>query len=162
MAGIVRWNPLREMAAMQNMMDRVFEETWRPFFEEGGTAMNTLALDVHEDDGQYTVTTELPGVKAENIHVRLDGDQLVIEGEIPEQTTEHEGQRSLLKERRYGRFSRRIRLPQQVDSDKVSATYDSGVLKLTLPKSEAVQPRQIPVRVGGENNGGSKGKNDKQ
>lgn len=148
MTGIVRWNPFREMAAMQNMMDRIFEETWRPFFEEGGAALNTLALDLHEDDAQYTVVTELPGVKADDIHIKLDGDYLMIEGEIPEQVVEKEGQRSLIKERRYGRFSRRIRLPQPVDSDKVSATYDSGVLKLTLPKTEAVQPKQIPVRAG--------------
>lgn len=154
MSSIVRWNPLREMAAMQNVMDRVFEETWRPFFDEGGAALNPVALDLHEDDQQYTVTTELPGVKADDIHIKLDGDYLVIEGEIPEQVTEHEGQRSLIKERRYGRFSRRLRLPQPVDSDKVSATYDSGVLKLTLPKTEAVQPRQIPVRVG--SSGGSR------
>ncbi len=153
MAGIVRWNPLREMAAMQNVMDRVFEETWRPFFEEGSAAVNTLALDVHEDDGQYVVTTELPGVKAEDIHIKLDGDYLVIEGEIPEHVTEHEGQRSLIKERRYGHFSRRLRLPQPVNSDKVNATYDNGVLKLTLPKTEAAQPRQIPVRVGNGHEG---------
>lgn len=154
MSSIVRWNPLREMATMQNVMDRVFEETWRPFFDEGGAGLNPVALDLHEDDQQYTVTTELPGVKADDIHIKLDGDYLVIEGEIPEQVTEHEGQRSLIKERRYGRFSRRLRLPQPVDSDKVSATYDSGVLKLTLPKTEAVQPRQIPVRVG--SSGGSR------
>ncbi|MGQ9887968.1 MAG: Hsp20/alpha crystallin family protein [Aggregatilineales bacterium] len=147
MTGIVRWNPFREMAAMQNMMDRIFEETWRPFFEEGSTVLNTLALDLHEEDTQYIVTTELPGVKAENIHVKLDGDYLMIEGEIPEQVVEKEGRRSLIKERRYGRFSRRMRLPQSVDSDKVSATYENGVLTLTLPKSEAVQPKQIPVRV---------------
>lgn len=147
MTGIVRWNPFREMAAMQNMMDRIFEETWRPFFEEGSAVLNTLALDLHEEDTQYIVTTELPGVKAENINVKLDGDYLTIEGEIPEQVVEKEGRRSLIKERRYGRFSRRVRLPQAVDSDKVSAAYENGVLTLTLPKSEAAQPKQIPVRV---------------
>ena len=148
MTGIVRWNPFREMAAMQNMMDRVFEETWRPFFEEGGTALNTLALDLHEDDKEYTLTTELPGVKAENIQVRLDGEYLLIDGEIPEQVIEKEGQRSLIKERRYGHFSRRVHLPQMVDSEKINATYADGVLTLVLPKSEAVQPKQIPVRAG--------------
>lgn len=148
MTGIVRWNPFREMAAMQNMMDRVFEETWRPFFEEGGAALNTLALDLHEDDKEYTLTTELPGVKAENIQVRLDGEYLLIDGEIPEQVIEKEGQRSLIKERRYGRFSRRVHLPQPVNSEKINATYADGVLTLVLPKSETVQPKQIPVRTG--------------
>src|SRR5690606_6340704 len=111
------------------------------------TGINSLALDVDETDKAYTVTTEMPGVKPENIHVNLDGDYLMIEGEIPAQETNEEGTRSLMRERRYGRFTRSIRLPLAVDSDKVEATYEDGVLKLTLPKSEVVQPKQIPVKA---------------
>ncbi len=149
MANLTRWNPFREMAAMQSAMDRLLEENWRPFFEEGRAGMNTLALDIDEDDTSYVVTTEMPGVKPENIQVRLDGDVLSIEGEIPEQITEQKGGRTILKERRYGKFSRRVRLPQMVDPEKVEASYEDGVLKLTLPKSEAAQPKQIPVKTGG-------------
>ncbi len=151
---ITRWNPLREMAAMQSAMDRLFEETWQPLFDNRSTGINSLALDVDETDSTYTVTTELPGVKPENIHVKLDGDYLMIEGEIPTEETQEEGTRSLMRERRYGRFTRSIRLPLAVDSDKVEATYEDGLLKLTLPKSETAQPRQIPVKSGsnGKNN----------
>ena len=152
MSNLTRWNPLREMAAMQSAMDRLFDETWRPYFDNRENGLNSLALDVHENDQAYTVTTEMPGVSAEHIQVKLDGDFLLIDGEIPEQTVEEEGTRTLMRERRYGRFSRRIRLPLPVDSDKVEASYENGVLKLTLPKSEAVQPRQIPVRVQNANN----------
>lgn len=148
MANLIRWNPFREMAAMQNAMDRFFEENWRPFFEEGRWTWNTLALDMDEDDNAYTVTTELPGVKPENIQVRVDGDMLTIEGEIPEEVTEKKGARTIMKERRYGKFSRRIRLPQAVNRDKVEASYQDGVLKLTLPKTEAAQPKLIPVKTG--------------
>lgn len=148
MSNIVRWNPLREMASMQSAMDRMFEETWRPFFDDRNFgSLNNLALDVHENDQNYLVSTELPGVSAENIQVKLDGDYLVIDGEIPEQVTENEGTRSLMKERRYGHFSRRVRLPQPVNSEKIEATYKDGVLNLTLPKSEAVQPKTIPIKV---------------
>jgi HSP20 family protein len=133
---------------MQNAMDRIFEETWRPFFEDRELGFNSLALDVHEDDHSYMVSTEMPGVKPENIHVKLDGDYLVIDGEIPEEVIEKEGVRSLMKERRYGHFSRRVRLPQPVKSDKIEAVYKDGVLNLTLPKSEAAQPKLIPVKVG--------------
>ena len=95
---------------------------------------NLLAIDVHEDDKQYTVTTELPGVKPENINVRQDGDYLLIEADIPEETTEKQddNKRWLVRERRSGHFSRRIRLPQNVDFDKAEANYHDGVLTLTL------------------------------
>jgi HSP20 family protein len=149
MANLTRWNPLREMAAMQNAMDRFFDENWRPFFEEGHMGMHPLALDMHENDTNYVVTTEMPGVQPDNIQVRVENDILTIEGEIPEQVSEQkEGDRVIMKERRYGKFSRRIRLPQMVDADKVEASYQDGVLKLTLPKSESAQPKRIQVKTG--------------
>jgi len=152
MASLTRWNPLREMAAMQNAMDRFFEENWRPFFEEGRLGMHSLALDMHESDNSFVVTTEMPGVQPDNIQVRVENDMLTIEGEIPEQVTEEkEGERVIMKERRYGKFSRRVRLPQMVDADKVEASYQDGILKLTLPKSESAQPKRIPVKTGNGN-----------
>ena len=149
MATIIRWNPLREMAAMQNAMDRLFDETWRNWPSQYGdvTGANALALDVHEDDNAYTVTTALPGVQAENVNVKLHNDLLTIEGEIPQH--EVENVRSLMQERVYGRFSRTIRLPQPVNRDAVEANFDNGILTLTLPKAEEAQPRQIPVKVQG-------------
>lgn len=146
--GITRWNPMREMVTMQNMMDRLFED-WRPFFDEPRTTSQALALDVHEDEKNYLITTELPGIKSEDIHVRQEGEYLVIEGETRDEseTEEGEGHRALIKERRFGRYSRRLRLPQDIDFEKAEATYQDGVLKLTLPKSEARQPRVIPVRT---------------
>ena len=149
MANIIRWNPLREMAAMQNAMDRLFDETWRtwqPVY--GETAGNTLALDVHENDNAYIVTTALPGVQGDNINIRLHNDLLTIEGEIPAHTVENA--RSLMQERVYGRFSRTLRLPQPVNRDAVDAHFENGVLTLTLPKAEEAQPRQIPVKVNGK------------
>jgi HSP20 family protein len=103
---------------------------------------------MHEDDNNYIVTTEMPGVKPENIQVRVENDMLSIEGEIPEEVTEEKDERVIMKERRYGKFSRRVRLPQAVDADKVEAAYQDGVLRLTLPKAEAAQPKRIPVKTG--------------
>lgn len=151
---ITRWNPFREMMTMQNMMDRLFED-WRPLWEDGQIAgTNPLALDVHEEDNRYIITTELPGVKAENINVRQEGDYLLIEAETRDEM-EHqpkEGRRALVKERRYGRYSRRIRLPQNVNFDKAEATYEDGVLKLQLPKAEEAVPRIIQVKHGSNGN----------
>lgn len=146
--GMTRWNPFRELAAMQNAMDRLFED-WRPYIEEGrgGVVGNLLAIDAHEDEKQYTITTELPGVKSENINIRQEGDYLLIDAEIPETTSERQGQRSLIKERRYGRFMRRLRLPQNIDFSKAEANYEDGVLTLTLPKVEQQQPKTLQVKA---------------
>lgn len=148
--GITRWNPIREMAAMQSAMDRLFEQSWRPFLDETGLNMNTLALDVHEDEHSYTVTTELPGVSPERVNVRLDGEYLLIDADIPEHTVESDKSRALIKERRSGRFSRRLRLPQPINAEQVEASYENGVLKLSLPKTPEVQPRVIQVKTAGQ------------
>ena len=146
---ITRWNPFREMVNMQSQLDRFFDD-WRPFFNDENLSNRTnfLAIDAHEDDTGYNVTTELPGVKPENINVRQDGDYLLIEADIPEETSEREDKRWLIRERRSGHFSRRIRLPQNVDFDKAEANYHDGVLTLSLPKSEKARPHQIPVKSG--------------
>jgi HSP20 family protein len=150
MSAIIRWNPVREMAAMQNAMDRLFNENvrnWPSFASEDQIGSHALALDVHENDQSYTVVTELPGVKAENINVKWQDGVLLIQGELPEETIKQEGKKSLLQERRYGKFSRSVRLPQLVDSSKVEATFENGILTLTLPKAEEAQPRLIPVKT---------------
>jgi HSP20 family protein len=152
--GMTRWNPYREMMTVQNVMDRFFDE-WRPFFEEGRAAMgaNPLALDVHEDENSYQISTGLPGLKPDQINIRQEGEYLVIEGETRDEfETPQEGQRPLVKERRYGRYSRRLHLPQNVNFEQAEATYEDGVLKLRLPKAPEAQPRTIPVKHGGNGN----------
>lgn len=155
---ITRWNPMRDMATMQNMMDRFFED-WRPFSDEFfRSGVNSLALDVHEDDNAYSVSTELPGVKPEEIQIRHEGDYLVIEAETRSQSEGDANKRPLVQERRYGRYSRRLRLPQNIDFQKAEANYENGVLTLTLPKAPNAQPQTIPVRAGQGHNGGASSK----
>ena len=146
MATIVRWNPMREFAAMQDAMDRIFEENRRTL-RNGNYGVNTraLALDVHENDNTYTVMTVLPGINPDDINVSLHDGALTISAEIIKPEVE-EGTRVLLNERVYGKFSRTINLPNAVDADNVEAAYDNGMLTLTLPKVAEAQPRQIPVR----------------
>ncbi|MBZ0292524.1 MAG: Hsp20/alpha crystallin family protein [Anaerolineae bacterium] len=144
---ITRWNPWRDMVAMQNAMDRLFDETWREFGQSGDNGnSNWLALDVHEDGDHFVVHTDLPGVKPENIQVQVHDGLLTIEAEIPEHVIEDDKTRSLVRERRYGRFSRSVQLPQSVDNEHVEAEYADGVLTLTLPKAEDAKPRSIPVK----------------
>jgi HSP20 family protein len=152
MSTIIRWNPFREAVAMQNAMDRVFEDNWRslrPVWENANTQAGSYALplDVHESDTAYTVMAEIPGIPSENIQVKLHDGILTIAAEQNAEYTEEKEGRVLLQERRYGKFSRSVRLPQVVDTEKVEAVYNNGVLTLTLPKAAEAQPRMIPVSV---------------
>lgn len=143
---IVRWNPVRDMVAMQNAMDRLFEETWR---NAETTANHHLPLDVYETDQAYTVVASVPGLGAEDINITLHEGTLTISGEWVETVakSDENNTRALLRERTYGKFSRTINLPQIIDADAVEATYENGLLTLALPKQPNAQPRQIPVRT---------------
>ena len=144
MSTIIRWNPIREMAAMQNAMDRLFEDTWRGY-RNVDTSL-ALPLDVHETETAYHVVAALPGVPSDTVNVSLHDDVLTISGELP-QPAYPENARTLLLERTYGKFSRSVRLPEQVVADQIEASLDNGLLTLNLPKTPEAQPKQIPVRV---------------
>lgn len=141
---IARWNPLREMAAMQTAFDRILDDAWRT--SSFSTGLNVMPFDVHETDTAYTVITSLPGLTTDDIHITLQDGSLTISGELHSPEVP-DGGRMLMNERLSGKFQRRLSLPQEVDADKVEAQYVNGVLTLTLPKAPEVQPRQIPVRA---------------
>lgn len=141
MAMIRRWNPIREMADMQRVMDRFFDDTWRNVNGEWGS---NLALDVVESDNAYRVTTNLPGVSAEDIEITFHDGVLTISAETKHEE-EREGERTLVRERSYGKVSRSVRMPQPVDADNVDTDYTDGVLTITMPKSAEAQPRRISV-----------------
>jgi HSP20 family protein len=147
MSILIRRNPIREMAAMQRAVDRLFEDTWREFgMEQGGD--NVLALDVHESDQAFLITANIPGVNMESVEVTLHDGVLSISAELPQPEVK-EGVRVRLQERPFGTYSRTVRLPKAVDGEKVEAAYENGVLALTLPKTPDAQPRQIPIRNSG-------------
>jgi HSP20 family protein len=146
MARLVRWSPFREMVDMQRRLDRIFDQMGQGESESDWTeAGNWLALDVHESGDAYTVETDLPGVNPEDINVSLQDNVLTISAESKRET-KHEGDNNLISERRYGSFHRTLRLPNTVDADRVEANFENGVLRLTMPKSEAAKPRQIQVK----------------
>ena len=143
MSTIVRWNPFREMAAMQSALDRMFEDSWRT---TGFSFNGSLPLDVNETDQAYTVTAALPGLNVDQIDIKLHNDTLTISAEYPKPEVP-EGTRVLIQERPFGNLSRSVNLPQSVDQKTVEANYHDGLLTLTLPKSPEAQPRTIPVKA---------------
>jgi len=148
MSTLIRWNPVREISAMERMLNSMIEDRTRAIRGTvDDTATGTLALDVIETGIGYTVTTTLPGVNADDIKINLHEDVLTITAEIPQPADQKEGERVLLRERTWGKFSRSVRLPNAVKGDGVEANYQDGVLHLTLPKTENAQPRTIPVKA---------------
>jgi HSP20 family protein len=125
-------------AAIRDEMDRLFDSSFGPAFR-------APVLDVYQDKDQFTVVAELPGLKKEDIELSLHDDVLTISGERKQDKKGEEGYRN---ERFFGRFQRSVTLPTGVDSEKVKATYQDGILKVALPKAEEAKPKQIEVSVG--------------
>lgn len=149
---MMRWNPMREVLAMQRMMDRLIDETWGGVrTADAEVSAATLALDVHETSNGYVVAASLPGVKVDDIQITYHDGVLTVAGDVPQfrPAGDEKDNRVLMTERAWGKFSRSIRLPQPIQADAIEAAYENGVLTLTLPKSPEAQPRMIPVRTGG-------------
>lgn len=140
-------NPFREMVNMQRALDRFFDESWRT--GSWSNVSGDFSMDVFEDDKGYTVTANMPGVKHDQIAVRLEKGTLTIGVEIP-QPHIPEQSRVLLQERPFGQFSRSVQLPQPVNADHVEAAYADGILTLTLPKSPEAQPKLISIKSNGK------------
>jgi HSP20 family protein len=144
---IVRWQPVRTRSAFDRLFDDIETHWLSPKTNGNGNGHgHALALDVREDDNSYVVSAAVPGVNSDAIDVKVENDVLTIAAEVNEVHSE-EDKHTLLKERRYGKFSRSLRFPENVDSDAIEATYENGVLTLTLPKVPEAQPRTIPVKV---------------
>lgn len=105
------------------------------------------AIETFEREGNVVLRAELPGVKPEDVRVEVVGDELVVSGERKEEKTEGKGSRRY-SERRYGRFERRFTLPADVDASKVEASFDSGVLEVTVAAPEKRTSRKIDIKTG--------------
>ena len=133
------------------LVDDLLKEA-RPWLTSGGEFEARgfqPALDVDETADAYIVRANLPGVSQDDISVNIHDDVLSISAESAAETRDEKG-RALIRERRFGKFSRSLRFPANVDGDAVEAHFDKGVLSIRLPKAEHVKPRAIPVTVSGE------------
>jgi HSP20 family protein len=148
MTNLVPWKvERRPFAWFDEDFDNIFEGFFRPLrvLEQTPQGALTAAVDVSENDEQYVVRAELPGVNKDDISITLDDGILHISGETKSEREEKEGGRVIRQERHYGKYVRSLRLGNAVDEQKVKAKYKDGVLELVLPKSESVKPKQIAV-----------------
>jgi HSP20 family protein len=114
----------------------------------GASLMRAPETDVVESEREIRVVTEMPGLKRENIEIDVENNVLTIRGEKREARTEGEAGKYHRAERRYGTFARSFVLPRDVDSDAIQASFEDGVLTVTVPKSEKARRRRI--QIGGE------------
>jgi HSP20 family protein len=151
------WQPFM---SLRREMDQLFEDffsrtmapfgrtmefdPFRPF--EGAFRPSTPAVDLVERENEYVVTAELPGLDEKALEVKLSGDVLSIRGRKEEERKE-ERENYRMSERRFGSFQRSLRLPQDVDPEKIDAQFSKGVLTVTLPKSEDALKKQKKIEV---------------
>ncbi len=133
----------REMADMFNRAQSMIDSD----DQDGGGSFFTPAIDHHESDSEYRLSLELPGVKRDDVSIDVADGQINISGEKQSryETKDDHGSRT---ETRYGRFQRSIPLPEGVDADAVEATFEDGVLELTLPKVEQKAPESRKIEIG--------------
>ena len=145
---LVRWEPVRELHTMQQEMNRLFNS----FFDAPTAAGNgprrwVPAMDLVELDDHFVLRADLPGLGEEDVKIEITDDVLTLSGERRfEHETRKEGFFRL--ERGAGSFSRSLTLPEGVDADAVSASFDKGVLEVRIPKPEQRKPRRVEIAVG--------------
>ncbi|MGA2219978.1 MAG: Hsp20/alpha crystallin family protein [Terracidiphilus sp.] len=145
---ITRWDPFREVAALQNRVNSLFRE-----MNESDSPLTTAsfvpAVDIYEDPKKVVLKLEVPGIEEKDLDVRVENNTLTVKGERKFEKEEKEENFHRI-ERRYGSFYRAFTLPSTVDTEHIGASYNAGVLKLELTKKAEAQPKQIKISVGGE------------
>ena len=135
---LARWDPLRDLKSVEEEFDRLVgrafsRNAWVP------------ALDVRETEDRFEVTLDLPGIDPEAVNVTYEDGMLTVTGKR-EFANEEKGETWHRIERSFGTFARSIRLPQAADADKIDASFDKGVLSVSVPKVEQAKPRTIEVK----------------
>jgi HSP20 family protein len=130
-------------------IDRVFDDLMKGFFvrpvQVEAPEVMKFRMDVTENDKAYTVKAEMPGLKKDDIHVEIDGNQVAISAEVKRESEKKEGETVVHSERYYGRLYRAFSLGQDVDQAGAQAKYTDGVLELTLPKKAVASAKRLTV-----------------
>jgi len=140
---LMRLEPFRELEEMTNRLNRIFRKEVNV---NDMLADCAPAMDVQETTSEYLIKADLPEVKKEDVKVSLEEGVLAVEGERKLEQ-EETGKKFHRVERSYGKFVRRMMLPTDIDPQKVAADFKDGVLNIHLPKSPAIKPQAIDVKV---------------
>lgn len=144
---VTRWDPFRDLVALQERMNRLFDESLRARSTEEEITSGTWAppVDIYETEGQLVIKAEVPEVDRKDIDIKIENGILTLRGQRKFQKEVKEENYHRI-ERAYGSFSRSFTLPSGVDSEKISAAYKDGVLTIQIDKREDTQPRQVEIK----------------
>ena len=142
---LIRWDPLQELVAMSNRLNRTRNEPFTPRAEDAFGAW-APPVDIFERQDHLVIRAEVPGVQMADMDVRIENGVLTLHGERKQDTEIREEDAHRL-ERVYGMFTRSFSLPTTVDASKVTATYKDGVLEVSIPKVETAKPKQVEIHA---------------
>ncbi len=147
---LTRYEPWTALKEMRDEMNRLFGDRWPAEYNGGDnssvvTSTWAPAVDIKEEEKQFVIHADIPGVDPKNIEVTMDNGVLTIRGERKEEHKE-EGKTFHRVERVYGTFYRRFSLPDTANAEGISAKGDNGVLEIVIPKQEKAQPKRIEVK----------------
>ncbi len=146
---ITRWDPFQDVVTLRDAMDRLFEESFispRLFTTRDTTgAVAALPLEVYETADEIVVRALVPGVKDENLNIQFHDGRLILDATVPENKVENATYH--YREIWSGQYHREISLPVPVNTDKIDAVMDNGVLTLRVPKAEEIKPKKIQVKA---------------
>jgi len=145
---IIKWQPISDLMAIQDRLNRIFEEEFGKDFTSRGLSMSAWHpfTDVFETKDTLVFKMELPGFKKEDIQIEFKNQTLIVKGER-KQDEEIKKENYHRMERNYGLFQRYFEIPTSIDSQKINATLKEGILELVLPKKEEAKPKAIPITV---------------
>ena len=142
MMNMNRWNPFEELNSLHHELDRVFGYTGAEGRKPAGEASWVPATEIATVPDGWQVRMALPGIDPGDVKIDLNGDTLTVVGERANRREDAELSRSEIG---YGRFERMLTLPSNVDTDRVEANFDNGMLDLSLPLAESAKPRRIEI-----------------
>ncbi|MFP3999461.1 MAG: Hsp20/alpha crystallin family protein [Desulfobacterales bacterium] len=145
---LVRWNPWTTLPTLQDRINRVFDDMF-PTTGEGGEDTGLFewrpTVDTFEKDNSIMIKAELPGVKKDDVSIDVNNNVLSIKGERKDEEKAEEGN-YYRRERFYGKFQRAFTLPDNVDTDKIEASFKDGVLEVKVPKTEESKGKRIEIK----------------
>jgi HSP20 family protein len=146
---LVRWNPWGELFDLHNQMDQLFQNLTEPQGSGNGNGsyMN-LPVDIRQTDEAYTIEASVAGFRPEDVEVTFEDGLLTIRGHHRQEKEQKQGS-WVRRERKMQSVHRQISLPAEVRADEISASFDNGVLHITVPRAQKAQPKRIQVTTGG-------------
>lgn len=150
---VTRWRPGRELDTLSRRMEEMFDRLTREFFGPGWGARPREeaagwepAIECHVANGNLIVKADLPGVEAKDVNISVVGNELVLAGERKRDTKAEEAG-YFYRELPYGKFARRMTLPESIDADTIKTAYKNGVLEMTMPAPKQLVSKKIPIEV---------------